>query len=148
MKTPYQYKQEYIELLKSLSDIELIKRFNAQVGIRTWGIARQGYINALRFEIERRGIDFSLIGNENYLSFKYAVCLKDNKLYRIGDLPENEVQKLLQDYISLTDPFKTKFNLKISTCNNDQVKFGMNKHNGVLVLSSNLLLKTIYKGNN
>lgn len=75
------FKQELIEL----TDEEFVSRFNREVGIKAFGVARQGYLWAIRNEFERRNIDYSDIGSSDSISYKNAVYLKNKKLHILND---------------------------------------------------------------
>lgn len=66
--------------LASLSDSELVRRFNSDVGNPGWVAARARFHSALRAELTRREIDFSSIGDEKSLSFRRKVTLKGKTL--------------------------------------------------------------------
>lgn len=76
---PHYYKYYTTELNK-YSDKELIIAFNKSIGIRAFNIARQGYLWAMRTQLERRKIDFSVVGNEKVMSYKNKVKLINKKL--------------------------------------------------------------------
>lgn len=71
---------EFEASLAKLTNRQLISRFNSDVGNPGWVAARARFHSALRAELTRREIDFSLIGNETSLSFKNRVKLKGTKL--------------------------------------------------------------------
>jgi len=50
------------------------------VGIRAFGVARQGYLWALENQLKKRQIDFSEIGDERGLSYASKVDLVNNKM--------------------------------------------------------------------
>lgn len=74
------YRDYYNKELTLLTNEELVIRFNSQVGIRAWNVARQIYLLAIWNQFDRRKIDYSEIGNSVTLSFAKKVQLKDNKL--------------------------------------------------------------------
>lgn len=82
MKTYKEYYDYFTKGLLNLSNEEIIKRFNRDVGIRAFGIARQGYLSALRHQIEKRGIDYSEVGNENVMYLGNKVDLVNNKMIK------------------------------------------------------------------
>jgi len=84
MNTVIEYYQYFKKDLVKLTNDELVNRFNREVGIRAFGIARQGYLWALEEEFDKRKIDYSNIGNNKSISYKYVVFLKGKKLYCIN----------------------------------------------------------------
>ena len=50
--------------LAKLSHVELVARFNAEVGKRGWVNARAYFLEALRNQFANRSIDYALIQNE------------------------------------------------------------------------------------
>lgn len=63
--------------LDQLSNEELIDRFNQEVGHSAWTSSRGSFLKALGQQFAKRGINFSLIGDDYCLSLKRKVCLKD-----------------------------------------------------------------------
>jgi hypothetical protein len=82
MKTYIEYYDYFTKGLSNLSNEEIIERFNREVGIRAFGIARQGYLSALRNQIEKRGIDYSDVGNETVMYYGNKVDLVNNKMIK------------------------------------------------------------------
>ena len=75
---------EYLEQFKEITDEELIRRFNEQVGVRGWVSARGAYVAAIHVEFDRRGFDYSLIGDSISLSFKNKIKLVGKKIVYSG----------------------------------------------------------------
>jgi len=73
MKVAKDYFLEFRAELAVLSDSGLIERFNGGVGVIAFGVARQGYLWAIREELQERKIDFSSVGNDKVMSYKYVV---------------------------------------------------------------------------
>lgn len=81
-KSGNDYKNEYLIEFKKLSDIELIKVFNAKVGITYFNLQLQGCLNAIHIELDRRMIDYSEIGNKSRISLANKMKLVDKKLIK------------------------------------------------------------------
>ncbi len=62
------------------SDERLIDRSNREVGNNGWAGAHGAYLAAIHTEFDRRGLDYSLIGNEDSLSYRYKVRLEEKKV--------------------------------------------------------------------
>lgn len=82
MKTSKEYFDHFTNELSDLSNDEIIERFNGEVGIRAFGIPRQGYLWALRNQIENRGIDYSDVGDDKFMSYATKVYLINNKMIK------------------------------------------------------------------
>jgi hypothetical protein len=93
MKTSKEYFNFFSEELSRLDDEQLISRFNQSVNVKAFGIPRQGYLWAIRNQLEKRNIDFSEIGNSDSISYKNIVILKNKKLYLSSEL-KNSNEKL------------------------------------------------------
>ena len=93
MKLAKDYFLEFKAELAQLSDSELIDRFNGEVGVCAFGVARQGYLWAIREELQERKIDFSSVGDDKVMSYKYVVFLKDKKLFLFSELEKEEARK-------------------------------------------------------
>ena len=76
------YRNKFTTEFINLSDNELIRCFNNSVGIRAFNVARSGMFAAYRIQFNIRNIDFSEIGDGNYMSFKDQVVLKGKKLIK------------------------------------------------------------------
>ena len=96
------FKQELIEL----TDEEFISRFNREVGIKAFGVARQGYLWAIRNEFERRNIDYSDIGSSDSISYKNAVYLKNKKLHILND---TKIETREEEYTELKNEIFEKW---------------------------------------
>lgn len=73
--TPIEYYEYFKKDLEPLSDDAIIARFNQSVGLRAFGMARQGYLKALRASLDERKIDYSAVGNDQTLRFDRRVTL-------------------------------------------------------------------------
>ena len=146
-KTVKDYFLEFKTELCRLNDDEFIGRFNGTVGISAFGFARQGYLWALKEELKRREIDFSSVGDEKIMSYKYVVFLKDRKLFRFSELDKNDAENWFKKYMSENHLDKIKFNPRMIEYNDDQIRFGMQKHQGVFVMETNNIAKKT-TGNN
>lgn len=93
MKTVKEYFEYFSKELSELNDEKLIFKFNQSVGIKAFGIPRQGYLWAIRNQLEKRNIDFSEIGNSESISYENVVILKNKKLYLSSEL-KNSDEKL------------------------------------------------------
>lgn len=80
--TAKEYFDYFTYELSELTDEKIIKRFNREVGIRAFGIGRQGYLWALRNQLEKRQIDFSEVGDEKGISYANKVLLVNNKMIK------------------------------------------------------------------
>ncbi|WP_312150526.1 hypothetical protein [Empedobacter sp.] len=72
--------EKFEKNLISLSDQEVINSFNKEVGNTGWVAARAHFLKALTNQFESREIDYSIIKNENTISFAKKVLLKEKKL--------------------------------------------------------------------
>jgi len=96
---PYsQYRLEYETKFRALADAELTTAFNSGTCIDAWNFARAALADALFAEFERRGFDWSVIGNEQVRSLKYCVLLVDKTFYRLTSFEYSFVQSLLERY--------------------------------------------------
>lgn len=69
--------EKFEKNLISLSDQEVINSFNKEVGNTGWVAARAHFLKALINQFESREIDYSIIKNENTISFAKKVLLKE-----------------------------------------------------------------------
>lgn len=67
------------------TDTELVNAFNGQVGNRGSGPAKMSYLRAIRTQLIKRKIDFSVVGDKEGLSYARKVFLKGNKMYLLKD---------------------------------------------------------------
>ena len=74
------YKQHYLNEFKYLTDQELAEKFNSKAGIRYFNFAIQGFMNAMREEFERRGLDYSAIGNKMSMSYANKIKILDARI--------------------------------------------------------------------
>ena len=84
MKTGEDYYKEYQAKLGAVSDEELIQLFNNEVGNKGWGTARASFLAAVHKEFEKRGFDFSIIGDATNLSFKNKIEQEGKKIKLIS----------------------------------------------------------------
>lgn len=68
----------FTSALDSLSNQELINRFNQEVGNSGWTCSRGEFLLALNRQFTDRGIDFSSIGDGASLSLKNKIKLAGN----------------------------------------------------------------------
>jgi hypothetical protein len=73
--TPIEYYEYFKKDLETLNDEALIERFNQSVRLRAFGVARQGYLKALRASLDERNIDYSAIGNHQIMQFDRKILL-------------------------------------------------------------------------
>jgi len=69
---------DYKERFESMTNEELVKAFNQEVGNSGWTSSRAKYLTALREEFINRNIDLSAIGNEQGLSYAKKIRLNGN----------------------------------------------------------------------
>ena len=80
--TPIEYYEYFKKDLEPLSDAAIIARFNQSVGLRAFGMARQGYLRALRASLDERKIDYSAVGDDQTLRFDRKVRLVGKVILR------------------------------------------------------------------
>ena len=80
--TPMEYYEYFKKDLEPLSDDAIIARFNQSVGLRAFGMARQGYLKALRASLDERNIDYSAVGDDQTLRFDRRVTLVGKVILR------------------------------------------------------------------
>ncbi len=73
---------EFTIKLRAVSDEELIERFNRDVNVMSAVSARFRFHDAMKKEFDRRGFDYSAIGDKHYLSWAHKIVL-DGKLIKI-----------------------------------------------------------------
>jgi hypothetical protein len=78
-----QYKKEYLIRLKKLTNNELVEQFNSKVGIQYFNFAIQGFMGAMRDEIQRRKIECDEIGGDKTLSYANKIKIKDGKIITV-----------------------------------------------------------------
>lgn len=147
MKTAKDYFNEFSKDLSKLDDEGFISRFNGTVGIPAFGVARQGYLWAIREELQKRKIDFSFVGDDKVMSYANVVFLRNNKLFRFSELDKEDANNEFQKYMRENHSEKMQFNPKIIDYDDEQIRFGMQKHQGVLVMKTNNIAKKT-TGNN
>lgn len=74
------YFEKFGQELSTLTDTELIDKFNQEVETEGWGTARASYLAAIHQEFKKRGFDYSEIGDERSLSFKNKIELVGKKI--------------------------------------------------------------------
>lgn len=135
-----------LKITKTMSqeeDWQIIERFNFNVRKKFFNKFLSLYLLAIHSEFDRRGIDYSRIGNSKKLSFDREVVLISNVLIPISskltDFSKEQVQIMLEKFLEEKHPDKLKFYPKVISFNDKSVFFGMCKHNGRLRLSSTFL---------
>ena len=73
--TPNEYYEYFKKDLDEQGDDTIIARFNQSVGLRAFGVARQGYLKALRTSLDERNIDYSAVGDHQTMRFDRKVRL-------------------------------------------------------------------------
>ena len=68
--------------MKYKSNDELIEMFNGQVGNMGWCSSKATYLLRIHQEFDRRGFDYSIIGNKGGISFAHRIKLVGNKIER------------------------------------------------------------------
>jgi len=67
--------QEYRERFAAMTGRQVIEALNCEVGNRGWAGSRALYLVALHDELDRRGYDYSAIGDRKSLSLRRKVKL-------------------------------------------------------------------------
>ena len=75
-----QYKKAYLEQLRYLTNNELVEQFNSKVGIQYFNFALQGFMGAMREELQSREIDYTEIGGEKTMSYANKIKIIDGKI--------------------------------------------------------------------
>ena len=81
LSTGKDYFLYFTKQLELLNDEELAECINNAVGIRAFGVSRQGYLWAIRHQLELRPIDYSAIESEGGISFQRKVYINNKKLH-------------------------------------------------------------------
>ncbi len=81
-KTTEEYFDYFTKYFSELTNTELIEKFNREVGIYAFGVARQGCLKALENQLVKRGIDFSEVGDKTRMSYATKVDLVNNKMIK------------------------------------------------------------------
>ena len=89
--------EKFEKNLISLSDQEVINSFNKEVGNTGWVAARAHFLKALINQFESREIDYSIIKNENTISFAKKVFLIE-KTQELVDLKEKLSEKDVHEH--------------------------------------------------
>ena len=145
METAKEYCDYFSKDLLNLTDEEFVSRFNESVGIKAFGISRSGYLWAIEEELKRRKFDYSNIGDDQSISYKHIVFNKEKKLYRLADLPVDEVKKICTQFIATSQSEKTLIDPTIIEYNNDRITFEYENNSKNFSIDSNDLLKN-FKG--
>ena len=83
MKTSHDYFNDFEKDLKKYTDEQLLARFNLEVNNKGSGTARFSFLAALHNEFDRRGIDYSEIGDKESLSFRDKITLEDEIIKKL-----------------------------------------------------------------
>ena len=81
MKTSHDYFNDFENDLKKYTDEQLVAMFNREVNNKGSGTARFSFLAALHNEFNRRGFDYSEIGDKKSLSFRDRITL-ENKIIK------------------------------------------------------------------
>jgi hypothetical protein len=81
MKTSLEYSIEFEQSFENDPDEKIVELLNNEIGKKTWGTARAGYILALSNTFSKRGIDFSIIGDWKSISLVKRVRLVGKHLH-------------------------------------------------------------------
>jgi hypothetical protein len=81
MKTSLEYSIEFEQSFENEPDEKIVELLNNEIGKKTWGTARAGYILALSNTFSKRGIDFSIIGDWKSISLVKRVRLVGKHLH-------------------------------------------------------------------
>lgn len=128
--------------LKSLSDNELINYYNFSIKTKSSQTSRNKRIKTLIDQFKLRNINYDLIKKDNYILSTERVILIVKKIYKLSDLSKNQIQIIFDFYLLKNHPDKLKFNPKIISYDDNILKFGMEKHNGILNMETeNIILK-------
>jgi hypothetical protein len=79
----HNYFTEFQKLFEEYSDDQLIEAFNGQVYNSGSGSARMSYLSAIRDAFNRRGYDYSAIGDEKSMSYMHLVKLVNRTIVKI-----------------------------------------------------------------
>lgn len=89
-----QYSENYSMFAKRFADYdvdELVQSFNREIGCNGWSSMRAIHDSALIDEFKRRGIDYSVICNGEFISFTHPVMFDKakNKLLLVVPIKKN-----------------------------------------------------------
>jgi len=79
----YTFKECYARFMESFKekcDGELIEAFNKEVGVNAFVVAKGAYLFAIKDELERRGINCSVIGGKHSVCTANRIKLEGKKL--------------------------------------------------------------------
>ena len=125
----------------NISDDELIIRFNDQAGVDYFGGGRQGYLMALNEQLKLRKIDFSEVGNDKYMCYKYCVVLKEHRLVKLANLEFHEILIMFINYLAKYHPEQAWFRPIIIKYNDDELVYKIRGYRGCLLLETNRLIE-------
>lgn len=80
-----QKRQEFFENFDTISDDEIIEKYNREVDCKGWASIRGAYLMAMRDQFIKRGFDYSAIGNKEGLKLNQKVRLEDKQIVVIVD---------------------------------------------------------------
>jgi uncharacterized protein (DUF2164 family) len=81
-----QYKKEYQIQLKKLTNNELVEQFNSKVGIQYFNFGIQGFMGAMREELQGREINYTEIGNEKTISYANKIKIINGKITKRSNM--------------------------------------------------------------
>lgn len=77
--------KETLETMSKEEDWQIVERFNSNVQNRYFNRFLSSYLPAIESEFDKRGIDYSQIGDQEGLSFKRKVVLISKVLIPINE---------------------------------------------------------------
>lgn len=137
MKTAKDYFNKFAKELSVLDNNEFISRFNREVGISAFGLARQGYLWAIREELQQRNIDFSSVGDEKVISYANVVFLRNKKLYKFSELEKEDANCEFLKFMRKNHSEKMQFKPKMIDYDDEKIWFRMENHQEVLIMETN-----------
>lgn len=113
----------FTEIHNKLSDEELTKLFNKTVGHNSYDYEKRPFLKSIKNQLKNRKINYSTIGNKNYVSYKNCVVLKRKKFYKISELKKSEVRNILLIYLQNNEHEEHNHKLKIISYSNEGIKY-------------------------
>jgi hypothetical protein len=82
-KSGQAYLVQFTEVLRTITNSELVELFNQEINKSGWGTARASYLSAIHQQFIQRSFDISNVGDQVSLSFAGKVKLLGNKIVKI-----------------------------------------------------------------
>jgi hypothetical protein len=137
--SPYEQELAYWKKnFRALTDDELIRTFNSSTRIRAWNRSRAAQCNALIHEFERRGWDYSVLGDRYRFSLKTCVVLRNTSLFRFTQLPLDEAFALLVKH--LADVCQAHPAIHLIEYNDERIAYRLDVSDPVCIVSLKDLL--------